>query len=917
MENSANLMKLRTRERLAPALRGELSPVERILLFKKIAQQEEKRIRLRHDAGAGGHEIATARRELLDILLAAAMESVARDSRLQPLQLNLCLCAMGGYGRGLLNPCSDIDLMFLVPRNGQQLSTRNAELIKSLLYLLWDIGYKIGHSVRSIAECVIEAKKDQQNFTALMDARLVAGDQGLFASLQQRFEKDVIQRGMRDFLELRREDLRVRHDKYSRTPFLQEPNVKESCGGLRDYHNVHWVARVKRGFHGLEPLVTERSLTATALREMETAHDFLLRVRNALHYESGKASDILTLRLQGVIATQFHYPQKSILRRTEAFMRDYYRHTRNMWQYCASLMEIFQIEEQHQTRSGHRSFLTFRKKKREEFDGFVARDGRIDAARVDVFEEDPYRLMRLFQHCQLRNLELSPPMRKLVKANRERIDRPFRYAKANRDTFQAILERKGDVARTLRNMHRVDFLGAYLPEFGALDCLVQHEFFHRYTADEHTLRCIDQLDALLASNEPKLGFYRRLLLDISDPYALYMAMILHDTGRAENVREHIDGSAMLAAKLCKRLQITGSTRNLIMFLVDHHLSFWRTATAKNIEDPEVIAEFAAIMKNRRNLDALMLFTYADSNATAPDAWSSWKESLMRQLHALTARFLEEGKESYAATLNKEKNATRKAVLELMREDYHPWVKEHFQRMPATAFSFRLPAHIVTQVRTVRHFRQREDADQSAYCIKWIDYLEKGYTELIVATRDRPKFLEKICCALASEQINILSADFYTRTDGIVLDVFRVCSTNFEPISDANVRQRFLNVFESIFIAADYQPAHYLKRRMNFLKPRTDTGIPFPVRSYISNDLHPHCTTIEIQALDRIGLLHDLFQVINQHGLTTVHARINTEKGAAIDTLYISDAQGNKVTDLPLQQRLGAALDEIIAREETS
>ena len=233
--------------------------------------------------------------------------------------------------------------------------------------------------------------------------------------------------------------------------------------------------------------------------------------------------------------------------------------------------------------------------------------------------------MRMFQHCQVRNLRLSPPMRRLIASHWSDIDRPFRYLKANRETFQAILERKGEAARTLRQMHRIGFLGRYLPEFGALDCLVQHEFFHRYTADEHTLRCIDELDKLIDNTDPAREIFRRLFHQIVDPYALYVALILHDTGRSENVREHIDGSAMLAIKLCSRLQITGRRRALIMFLVDNHLTFWRTATTKNLEDPEVIAEFAAIMKTPENLDALLLFTYCDTSGTAPDAWNGWKE----------------------------------------------------------------------------------------------------------------------------------------------------------------------------------------------------------------------------------------------------------------------------------------------------
>jgi [protein-PII] uridylyltransferase len=596
-------------------------------------------------------------------------------------------------------------------------------------------------------------------------------------------------------------------------------------------------------------------------------------------------------------------------------MRDYYTHTRHLWQHGNSLMEIFNLESIDQAHSGLRSFLSFRRKKTEAFDGFSSREGRIWLSSVHLFQQDSHAMMRVFQHTQQRHLKLSPPIRKMLRSQLHLVDRNFQYSTANRETFQAILERKGDVAHSLRQMHRVGFLGAYLPEFGALDCLVQHEFFHRYTADEHTLRCIDKLDLLIAEEKPRTAFYRKLFLDIEDPYAIYLAFILHDAGRAEDVREHTDGSMMLANQICKRLRITGSRRALIMFLVDNHLLFWLTATTRNLEEPEVIAEFAAIMKTPENLDALMLFTYCDSNGTSPDAWTGWKESLMRQLHSLTSRFLRDGRSAYEAALEESKNELRTAVLAEMRQDYHPWINEHFDRMPSTSFGFKQPKQIIPQIRTVRHFFKREESSQTPYCMKWIDFSDKGYSELIVATRNRRNLLEKLCCALASEQINILSADFHTRTDGIVVNLFRVCDTSFQPIADPAMRKRFQTTFDHIFDAEEYDSSKYLKRKRNFLAPRSDEGIAFPVRTLISNEPHSYATRIDIQALDRIGLLHDLFHTVNLHHLDTVHARICTEKGAAVDTLYITHPGGAKVTDPQLIEKLLKDLDAVISRQD--
>lgn len=906
---SAHLKTLAAHAKVAlkPAAQGHLTPSERIALYKRFLKIEEHRIKLRHRAGAGGLEIAKARSELLDVVLSSVFK-IALMKRKQKSPITLV--ATGGYGRGTLNPASDIDLLFLLPRASNKLPKDLEELVHEVLYLLWDVGFNVGHACRSIAECIQQAKADQDNKTSLMDARLIAGDKALFSEFKKRFNKEAIAKGQKAFFQLRSNDMRSRHEKYSRTVFLQEPNVKESCGGMRDYQSIQWVARVKRGSSDLRKLVEARILTRQAYRELEEAYDFLNRVRNELHYQAGRASDQLTLRLQGIVATRFKYPQRSILRRTEAFMRDYYTHTRHVYQHTTSLMEIFQLEQDDGTDAGMVSFLNIGRKKREEFDGFVSRDGRIYPANQDIFNEEPNRLMRLFQHAQLRQLRLSPPMRKLVKKHWEDINRPFRYSKQNRETFEAMLSRKGEAGSTLRRMHRVGFLGKYLPEFGAIDCLVQHEFFHRYTADEHTLRFIEIIDALIDSDDPRRDLYRDLFLKIEDPYALYLAILLHDAGRSENVREHIDGSAMLAQRLCNRLQVRGARRRMIMFLVDHHLTFWRYATTKNIEDPKVIAEFAGLMKNTTRLDALMLFTYGDSSATAPDAWTSWKETLLRQLHRSTRQFLTEGEEKFHATMQADKAELREKATSLLGEGYTEDIEEHFDRMPASYFRFRDPASVPIHIKAIRDFRKREkETDDEFDCAgRANDYPERGYTEFVIVSRNRPYFLEKVCCALASQEINIISADFHTRTDGLVVDLFRVCTTDFGPVSNERQRKGFIDTLYKLGSSDDYNPADFFKPKKNLLKTKEKPAFDFPIRAHISNDTLPTSTTIEIQAIDRIGLLHDLFRAVNSCGLDTVHARVGTEKGAAIDTLYVTLPGGGQVTNPDQIQYLQDQLD---------
>ncbi len=891
---------------LKPALEGLLSPAERLALFKKFIKLEEHHIRHRHQSGASGIEITEARAHLLDVLLQSLFSIIVEQNAKSPSKI--ALVAVGGYGRGTLNPSSDIDLLFLIPTDSHKVAETLSEHIKKLLYVMWDLGFKVGQSVRSIGECIDEAKRDPLNHTALLDARFLCGNEELFEKFTKRFEKDCISKNVNEFLLGRREDIRQRYEKYQ-SVFLQEPNVKESPGGLRDYHNLLWIVYTTKHTRNLSDLVEKGILTKAGSKELSQAFEFIHRVRNELHYHTGRATDILTLQLQGVLAERFEYPQKSILRKIETFMRDYYRHSRNIYNHVTSVFQIFRIEFEEEKNNGRG--LRRRQVSEERFDGFIARNGFLYAESNDIFKEDRFRLIRLFLHCQERDLRLSPDMRKLFKAHWGDIDGSFRTSKSAIETFRAILEMKGQVARTLRRMHRVGFLGRYLPEFGPLDCLVQHEFFHRYTADEHTLRCIEQLDALLDSEHPATETFRKLFRAVEDPYALYIAILLHDAGRAENVREHIDGSAMLADRLCKRLKITGQRRVLIMFLIDHHLTLFRYATKKNIEDPHVIKEFSAQMRDQRLLDILLLFTYIDSKGTNEDSWSPWKESLILQLYRSASKVLSEGYESFSREFWNQMEPKSQAVKEILEPEDHALVDEHFRNVPKRYIRYRKPEALAIHIEAIRDFKQREQeqSDGSAYATKWIAHKPRGYSEMIIATRDQKSLLSKICCALSSQNLNILSADVYTRNDGIIVDVFRVQTERFEPVTNKSTLDNIEKALETLFSQSDYDASKFIIKKRNFLQTFTDPGVRFPTRAIVDNIEDEKFTIIEVQAIDRIGLLHDVFATISKYNLSIQHARIVTEKGAAMDTFYILTEDGKKFIDTAAIKQMEIELSE--------
>ncbi len=896
--------------------------MELLGLYKRFLKIEEYRIRMLHMAGGGGLDISRRRAELLDVVLHNLFAEALEDGNQRAdkregkdgKRPEITLVATGGYGRGLLNPGSDIDLLFLHPDPSRSINKHAAKVIEQILYMLWDVGFVVGHATRSIKETMRQANLDNQTKCALIEARFITGNKALYQEFERRFEKECIQGKEVPFLAERASDLRTRHEKYSNTVYLQEPNVKHGCGGLRDYQNLIWICFVKKRTRDIKTLVDDKLLTLSAYREMEKAYEFLMRVRNDLHYEERRASDTLTLRLQGVVATHLGYPQRTILRRCEEFMRDYFVHSRNLFYHTTSVMQSFELEEQDRKDSaGIVPFLARRKKKVERFDGFSSKENFIYPENAQIFEDDPQRMMRTFQHAQRRHLRLSPRIRKLFKAHYSLIDRTFRYSKANRETFEAILSRKGDVGRALRQMHRVQFLGRYLPEFGALDCLVQHEFFHRYTADEHTLLCIDKLDELSDSEDPKLRVYQELFHKLEDPYIFYLALILHDTGRAKNYRLHADASVNLANKVCRRLRISGERRRRLLFLVDHHLTLWKTATTKNLDDPNTIAEFARNIRDKPSLDALLLLTFVDSNSVNETAWSSWKETLILQLYKSTTAFFE-NQEAFTTQLHPSITDLKAEVTRKLGPGFEQEIEAHFRHMPERYFRFRNPETVAEHIRRFRRFfesLQKSPEGTLTPILRWKAHPEKGYSELQIFSWDRSFLLARVAGALSARNINILSADIFTRRDDLVLDIFRVCNTNFEPVTSKTDIHAVNEIIKKAFSAhtTDFREVIEKSKQKSEFDEAVDEV--FPKRVYVSNEQSPEYTFLEIQTLDRIGLLYDLFSTIGDLGIETVASRINTEKGAAIDSFYLSDLMGRKIADPRLLAELKSRIESVL------
>jgi [protein-PII] uridylyltransferase len=455
-------------------------------------------------------------------------------------------------------------------------------------------------------------------------------------------------------------------------------------------------------------------------------------------------------------------------------------------------------------------------------------------------------------------------------------------------------------------MHRVDFLGRYIPEFGQLTCLVQHEFFHRYTADEHTLVCIDKLDQVMETENPKLRSYRELFEKLADPFVLYLALLLHDTGRAVGARPHSEASALFAQAAAARLRLSAAQRRSLVLLVDHHLTLSNMAQQRNLDDPETAVEFARIVRDQANLDALMLLTLADGQGTSADAWSDWKETLVWSLYHSTSQYLSDQEAFYEQT-KIERERLQDSVTHNLGAEYAEEVEAHFEVMPDNYFRAFTVEEIVSHLRLFRRFLENlylRNEPPLAPAVGWQAFPEQGHSIASFCAWDGQELLAKIAGSFAVVPLNILSADIYTRGDNVVVDIFRVCDPQFRAVTDERDQALVESTLREAVTDPDFDFAPLLEKARRRIAKRSRHGMDFPTRITVENKTHPAFTLVQIQTPDRLGLLYELLSAFGEENVSIALSRISTEKGAAIDTFYVADrATHGKITDSARTEQL--------------
>jgi [protein-PII] uridylyltransferase len=891
--------------------------------FRSFLRLETHRLKLAHRSGAGGLEICRARAAVVDHLIRALWDATFQTLSPQARKEfpPIALLALGGYGRGELNPHSDIDLMFL--HEGQVAQhTRPLPVLERMMDGVWltlfDLGLKPGHSVRTIAECLELANdpnepRSMEIKTSLLEARLLAGDAKLFARFQKAFLARCVRGHEAEYIAARLQDQAARRERFGNSATMQEPHLKNGCGGLRDFQNLLWMAFFKCRVRTLRELQVRGVLTVEEQRALEAAYDFLLRVRTELHYHVNRAADTLTRHLQPTVAHNLGYTDRSPGRRIERFMRQVYLHMRNVFLITRTLEQRLALLPPENRRLSLPGLLRGRRGAASEpVDGLRFLDGEIHAASPRIFRDQPRRLMRVFLHAQQRGLRLHPDLAQLIRHQLALVDREFLHDPHVAETFLAILNQRGNVAPVLRAMHEVDLLGRYLPEFGRLTCLVQHEFYHQYTADEHTLVCLEQLDRVWEARTEPHRFYTPLLQSLDRPFLLYLALLLHDTGKAAGRGDHSELGARMARRVARRLGLDRGAVETLETLIREHLLMASVSQRRDLDDPGVIRHFAARVRTPEMLTLLTLHTFVDAQATSDKLWNGFKDALLRELYTRALPLLTGGTEYLRA-----EEQQREALLQEVRRRAGGRIPDdelhaHFATLPPRYYAIHSAAEILEDLDLVHEFLRLQFHGEGLALlrpvVRWRNDPDRSCTVVKVCTWDRAGLFSHIAGSLSAAGLTILSARIFTRSDDIALDTFDVADARTGHMAEAEQRQRFERLLEQLLTGQRVDlPA--LIARQQTLRPlyQAYTGERIPTRIRFDNDLSESRTVIEIETEDRIGLLYALAQTLTALRLDISTARICTERGAAMDSFYVQEFGGGKVTAPERQREIESAL----------
>ena len=865
-------------------------------LASDLATIQQQRSALHHRLlnGATGEEIVKSFTDFVDAVLIARYRNITRRANEEDtvgLQ-RCCLVAVGGYGRRELAPYSDIDVMVLYQFGETEIIST---LSKQLFHHLWDLGFQVGHSVRSISECLTLAEADLSTRTSIMESRFLIGNSSVFQDFQRRFSRRILGRQAGQFIQQKIEERQREYTKFGETVYLLEPNIKKSKGGLRDLHLLQWAGMAKYQAMTLQELANQGLVTHQDYLALKEAREFLWRVRCLMHVQAGRAQEILSFEEQVRIAKQFGFNDESHMLAVEQFMQLYYRHTTGIHDRCMRFID----------RTGENPWWKrlFHLWPERVIEGcFCVSAGRLtipDGKLVKVLDS-PELLVRLFRLVQEQALSIDSLVLDELQQHLAGMPNELFHTPAVSQIFRQILSGPGPIADTLDAMHRARLLEKLVPAFARVRGLMQFNQYHKYTVDEHSLLAVRQAEQL----EKDSGLLRMVYSEITQKDLLHLALLLHDLGKGRP-EDHSEFGKVIAQRTADRLGLDQHDARTLEFLVYRHLLMANTAFRRDLQDDKVILSFAREVKSPEVLRKLLILTVADIAAVGPDMMSKWKEALLLELYSRTLAIISGERDGEGGAENLEK-VTQEIVNEFskslpgmqgVQKDSSvegmdmEWVNAQLQLFPSRYVSNTHPAKVFSHLSAIKQLESSDPIVQPYFNpeLKVCEYT------LITDEEGKRGIFMNTTGVLAAMGLQVLDAHIVTRTDGIVVDTFSVSDPDYEGEPPIRRLERVVKMIIRV-LKGEESVAQVVEqgRRVNFGR-RFPTGRQ-PTEVQIDNETSEHYSVIDVFANDQQGLLYVIACAIYDLGLSIHSARIGTRLDQVVDVFYVSDGDGLKVRD---------------------
>lgn len=846
---------------------------------KQFLEHYREEIKEKHRAGAGGDWVVKAITAMSDTLIKKLFQSITKGfSNYKHAREQLTLVAVGGYGRGELNPYSDIDLMFL---HGGKDSKRIEDIAQKLLYFLWDMRLDVGYSVRTGNDCVEMSNSDTTVKTALLDARFLVGSRTLFKDFQKVMLTQILAKRSDAFIKEKLDELNKRRDKYGSSIYILEPNIKEGEGCLRDLHTAMWVAKIKYKITDPRELIVKGVLSEDELAAYYSSLSYLWRIRNEMHYSASRKVDQMTFDMQTNLAGFFGYSDRGKVLAVEEFMRDFYLHATRV-EHFSSLM----VSKCARREEGALKILGYFTR-RPVGEGFYVLKGELVIPDESIIAKDPTKLMKIFEYAQKHGVSLNINVKGLIRGSLDLINDKFRRSKEVNSSFFAILRSDKGVAETLQLMHHLEFLNRFIPEFERIYCKVQHDIYHIYTVDIHSLFAVEETVRLWKGEHGEdLPLLTQLACEVDKRELLLLAVLLHDVGKGEG-GGHADKGADMARTVARRMGLSREDSERLEFLIRNHLLFAHIAQRRDLHDEKMIIQFARQMGKSENLKMLYLLTYADIKGVGPEVWTEWKALLLQELYEKAFKVLERGDFKFEASSERVKKVKRQ-VLEILGDEYPTaLVKEELKALTTRHLLSNAPDVIADHIKTLLLL------DGKNLVMKVVHEVDKGYSNFTICTLDVPGLFSMITGVMAANGMNILGAQILTSRNGKALDVLQVNSPQGFVITDESRWQRLEDDMRQV-LQGKVRVGTLVKKRY---RPTILTEKPkpkFPTRVEIDNEVSADYTVIDIYTHDKVGLLYRITSTLTELGLYIGVSKVSTKVDQVADVFYVKDIFGQKL-----------------------